>query len=278
MQRIVILAGGLSRRFHGNKLLSKVNGYRTIERVYNVAKSVCKDIYISVNNMEQLAIYSEVLNIDPKYFILDSKDMPANPLNAFLTTIFQHNFKDTLFIPGDIPYIDATSLKIISRQLEKKTRCLSTLTWSNGWMENMWIYYRDGFSPDLYDLYLSLNRKYLYTRRPSDIIRIAPNAKLYPIKDLPVDPLVFTSINSIDDLISPSIRGELTGPITRPILYRYRSQESNPLYLVLKAVSDGDVDSAIRFLYREIKIHIKKNSLQLALHASRDLSELILLG
>jgi molybdopterin-guanine dinucleotide biosynthesis protein A len=271
MVNIIILAGGESRRFYGNKLLSKLNGCRTIEKVFDAANAICKNVYISVNNREQLRLYSRIMDVSRDVFLIDSPKLPRNPLNPFLTITFERKIHDCLFIPGDIPNIDKDSLEKVSTQLNKTRHSVTTLIWGDGWMENTWLYIRDELPEEIYELYTSMRTDILRTRRPSDIIRITPSVCLYPIKDLDVDTKVFLSINTVDDLLNPKVRSRTDGLVNEPINYDYRELNDVPFYRAIKAFLSDNLDKAIGLLNVELMRHLRYNAYQLALHASKDM-------
>ncbi len=268
--RIVIICGGESKRFGGNKLLAKINDKRVIERVFDLALRYTDEVYFSIKNDRQLELYSKVLGLSKEQFIIDHPNFPNSPLNGFLTAIFGHGLENVLFIPGDSPWVSQDTFERLIRELSK-AEILSTLIWGNGQLENMWLYYKCGLDIEIYELYDGINMR----RRATDLLRISTSTLYVPVSKITDNPREFSDIDYISDLHNSRIEGELYGPIDDTIEIKHSCIYANPFYRALRHLKAGNLDSAIRYLYLEMEYYLKEGIMHIISHIARDIFEAI---
>lgn len=104
LRRVVILAGGMSRRFGSNKLLYRFEGKEIIMRVVEAARPIAEEVVLSVRNEEIGEKLSKITGASYEA----EKDLPCSgPVRGLLSS-FRDG--DTLLLPADLPWIDSTTL------------------------------------------------------------------------------------------------------------------------------------------------------------------------
>jgi len=272
--RVVILCGGKSRRYPGNKLLAKINGYRVLESVYNAAINCFNEVYFSVNNSDQVELYSSILGISKEKFIIDNQYFrKKSPLNALLTVIRDYSFEDVLFIPGDAAWVTSETLLKASNILREKSDCFSTFIWSNGFVVNLWIYYNRGLDFD----FLKFINDFCFIWRATDIFRLSNSSTYILVDKIKINSLELMSINYLSDLINPKKYTPKVNTVNNVdcISVKFDNLWDNPLYNALEFSFKRNLSKTIEYLYNELGIYLKLGITQIVRNIADDISFLI---
>lgn len=262
----VILAGGKSRRFRGNKLITNVEGVPIIRRVYDVLSELVDEIYLSIANENQMDIFNEVLRgFDVKY-VLDNPP-GRGVLNGIITSLENIPSNEYLFVPGDLPWMRASSLEKLMDIGKEHNSIISVPIWGNGCSEPLVIY----FNKRLCGGFIRVLRWIEGAGRSTDLQRIVSKIVFVPVKYLSEDPKVFAHINVREDINNPSLRNPLEGPVNEAIILDRGLWSSVPYIRAMEALSHEDYISALRFLEEELSSYLKEYLMQLVKHVLRDM-------
>ncbi|RUM31251.1 MAG: molybdenum cofactor guanylyltransferase MobA [Aquifex sp.] len=100
-----ILAGGQSKRFGQDKLLYEIGNKKVIERVVEVAKSVCTEVYLVTKKPEKFSF----LNIPA---LKDFLEVSASIVGLY-TALKNLKAQQGLILSGDIPLIEGQTLSFL---------------------------------------------------------------------------------------------------------------------------------------------------------------------
>lgn len=269
----VILAGGQSKRFRGNKLIASVDGKAVINRVFEELSSLVDSIYISIRYEKQRDILERYITksaSEGEYeFVLDYKD-GEGPLNAILTSLDVVLSDEYIIVPGDLPWIKTESLKKLI-DLGRVNKCTATIPiWGNGWSESLIVYFNKKRCTGMIRILGWLRR----SGRATDIQRTVPRLTLVPIFMLTDDPIVFVHINTRDSLLNPKPRNPLEGPVKEVISIDRTMWSKTHFIQALEAASDGDNITALKHLVMELNEYIPFHLMQLIKHTLSDAIQL----
>ena len=266
----VVLAGGKSSRFRGNKLLAYVEGELVIKRVLDRLKPIVDEVYISVKSEDQEHIIKSKLlgdevEVKDIKFIYDSQ-MGEGPLNAILTSLDTIESDEFIILPGDIPWIESSAvLKLMEYGRENKAIIASPI-WGNGWGESLVIY----FNKDMCRGFLKILRWLRRKGRATDLQRTVSKLTLIPIHMLTKNPYSFVHITTKEDLVNPKLKNPVEGPV-KDIINIDRGLWSRSQFIkALECASDGDYVTALRYLLEEINEYIPHHLMQLINHTLTD--------
>ncbi|MEM2910680.1 MAG: molybdenum cofactor guanylyltransferase [Nitrososphaerota archaeon] len=203
----VILAGGLSRRFGRDKLLVEVNNTNVITKVAKAVHGVADKVLISVRDEAKGQLLMEKLGDLCQGIVTDLEDIEfSGPLRGMLSCISKIGPGDVLFVPGDMPWLDAGALASFFEACKSCGATSGSIIWDNGLVEVLIQYHSK-------DARVGKNLKVCKARgsiaRVSDMLRTSEKACYVPAGNLTDNPLVFSNINTIEDLKNPKPRGRL---------------------------------------------------------------------
>lgn len=193
---IVILAGGVSRRFGEVKALVKILDKPMISYVLSNASVLSNNILI-VTAIP--AIFNNVINTIKqcdRVIILKDKYYGNSPLNGLLSAISIISSEYFLVLPCDTPLLNINVLKLI---LNTKTKGDAIIPiWKNGYIEPLHA---------LYNVKALKRAIYLYIQNPNisfrNFLKHFKNIQFIPIERCKqLDPQLFTfyNINDFSDL------------------------------------------------------------------------------
>ncbi len=266
----VILAGGESKRFGGNKLLVDVGGTLVIDRVYNSLEYVSDYIYVSVRNSGQKRILSERVEFVDKDtfggFIYDYEGC-GGPYCGMLAAVL-HISDDIIFLPGDVPWINGVTLQRFYDVSKEYGVCAATPIWGNGFLESLLIFIDGEFASSLGEIL----REYRLSGRPTDFLRISSNFLMIPVFRLTSKPREFVHINTKEDLTNPRLSNPPKGLFSDVIVVDWGSIKDSRLYLALRALRGGRYFEAVNHLYEELGEYISLRIIHLIEHTISDIS------
>ena len=265
----VILAGGESRRFGGNKLLADVEGIKVIDRVFEAVNGVTDKIYISVNNEEQAAVLEEhcgfAVSSCFKGFIYDDESFQG-PMAGLMAGIKDLS-DDILFVPGDIPWITTKSLSTFIDIVRDYGLDVASPVWGNGMIESLVIYVDKRLARIVADFPWDIRP----SARPTDFIRVSEMAGLIPVSNVTGDPTVFAHVNVVEDLHKPRLRNPVKGFIRNVVIFD-RGGGGSRFWEAWVAFGNHRYSEAVRHLYMEMGDYIENSVYHLVRHVAMDIS------
>lgn len=136
MLTAVILAGGLSRRFGRDKLLVKVNNTTMLMRVTKAVYEVADKVLISVKDETKGQLLMKKLGGLCQGIVTDLENIKFNgPLRGMLSCILKFGSNDMLFVPGDIPWLEADSLASFLEMCKSCDATSGSIIWDSGLVE-----------------------------------------------------------------------------------------------------------------------------------------------
>ncbi len=209
----LILAGGASKRFGGDKPLALVDGEPMIKKVAKAMYEAVGEVYLSVNTAER---GRQLFNVAKPYvsgYIVD--EFKAGPLSGMLTAARQITSDFFITVSADVPFIKSTSIKSLLDFLTDSNSDAASIVWANGCVETL-------IQAVSRKSILNYGQKFLDWRmdflRPSDILRSANKLLLVHASAITQDPIEFANINTAEDLVNPKPRGPLKDHVKNSIL------------------------------------------------------------
>jgi len=209
----VILAGGESERFGGDKLLTKYKGEEIIKRVCKAAKPCVDDLYISARTRERAEQLATVLNNLIDGYLVDTYSGCQGPLRGMATaTELGHEY--ILTLSADLPEIKTETLAVFLQKLVDKEYSGGSIVWGNGAVETLIQLHK---TEELRAIFPKLCQARGEVARPSDLLRASASVLLIHGRELTDDPRVFANVNRPEDLMSLEPRAPLEGWVKEDI-------------------------------------------------------------
>ena len=143
-----ILAGGQSRRFGEDKLLFKIRGIKTIERVIGSAREVCSKIYVVAKDRKKF----RDLGVEVVEDVLPDQA----PIVGLYTALQMSPEDKIMILSGDLPLIKPEVLKLLIEEYEEP----ATVLYSDGKLHPLIGIYSRSLLPALED-YMKLGKRSL---------------------------------------------------------------------------------------------------------------------
>ncbi len=261
---IVVLAGGSSRRFKGDKLLAPLKGKPVIKYVVENMGELTDNLYISVNRRGRAEEILRVAGIEA-IPIIDIQSLECiGPARAILSSLLEVNENEVVFIPGDMPWLPSDVVERFIDKCRELRAEIASLYWENGMVEILIQYHRASISRN-YCLKASQLRKD-YTR-PSDFLRCMPISHYIYIGEISENPLYFSNINTRDDLRRARPRGAITRKLGT---ISFSGEEKSYYWFAANAYASGNYSEAARFSDMESKVYEEKNLVHIAIQCLID--------
>ncbi|MEM2237460.1 MAG: molybdenum cofactor guanylyltransferase [Candidatus Caldarchaeum sp.] len=209
----LILAGGVSKRFGGDKAFAIVDGEPMVKHAARTLYQAFGEAYLSVNTAERGGMLFNAARPYVSGFIVDVFD--AGPLSGLLTAA--HKVEAEVFVtaPTDTPYLKPSSLSSLLQQHLESDADAASVVWGNGAVETLIQAVKRTCLLNYAEKFLNFRRSFL---RPSDILRSAEKLLLVHASNLTDNPLEFSNINTVEDLSNPKPRGPLQGHVKNNLL------------------------------------------------------------
>ncbi len=133
----VALAGGISSRFGGDKLTTNVGGRPVLTRVLNVLGEISDEVYLSVSSESQAKSLAGVAPSAVRLILDDDSLGFGGPAAGICTSLLKIKSDSVLFVPADIPWVDAISLRRLVRARIAADSQVGTIFWDDGTTENL---------------------------------------------------------------------------------------------------------------------------------------------
>jgi molybdopterin-guanine dinucleotide biosynthesis protein A len=202
---VVLLAGGESRRFHGDKLRALLDGKTVLARVVDELSSLASEIIVTATSVRRA---TELLP-DRRTNLRVLCDRPGRwgrgPAGAIASAREQLGDGPVLFVPGDVPWIEATALRRLAAKGDRSGAEIAVPVWDGGETEHL-IQWQRGISL-LSCLPWAPRTGVPASWRASEFLRAVPQTLLVPVAALSSRPDTFSHVTVPDDLKSPPARG-----------------------------------------------------------------------
>jgi len=203
-----VLAGGRSRRFHGDKLRATVRGRSALARVVAAVGPLAADVIVVTSSQPRRRQLAALLPPSTR-FSVDRPHRPRpGPAGAISQAIEELPSGPVLVVPGDVPWIRTEALRRFVRFAEKARAPIATVCWPSGETEHLFQWHRGR------SLARAVARDRASTARASEFLRAARRALLVPVSLLTDDARSFRHLTRRSDLSRPSPRGG-SGPWAR---------------------------------------------------------------
>lgn len=215
----VILSGGVSKRFEGDKALALVEGEPMIRRVAKALNPAVTEVWISVRDETRGERLIEVCRPYVAGFIVD--DFPAGPLSGLLTAAERIEADAYLSCSNDVPRLNSTTVKKMVALFSNVLPSAMSVVWGNGSVETLiQAVQRNTLRNYLRNFFEG--RKYFL--RPSDVLRSCEILYLVHGANLTSDPFEFSNINTAQEIANPKPRGVFRGFVNDDLLIRNSSR------------------------------------------------------
>lgn len=211
----IILSGGVSKRFEGDKALTPVDGQPMVRRVAAALHEAVGDVWLSVKNSERGEHLLNVCKPFAKGYIVDEYE--AGPLGGLMTAARKIDADFYVTSSNDVPWLTASSIKKYVELMNSISPSALSVVWGNGAVETLVA----AVKRDLVVYYTEKifnHRQNLY--RPSDILRTAEPLYLIHASNITDDPYEFSNINTFKDLENRKPRGPFSGLVKNDLLLK----------------------------------------------------------
>ncbi len=112
----LILAGGLAKRFEGQKCLAYLKGKPLIQWAYQALEAICDEIWLSISHKT-----TSTMKIIPAHKVIFDKEPGSGPLIAFLQAL-ENISSDALFLVAacDQPLLVDSLLRFLIKEARKQ--------------------------------------------------------------------------------------------------------------------------------------------------------------
>jgi molybdopterin-guanine dinucleotide biosynthesis protein A len=196
---VYILAGGMGRRFGGDKLLALVDGNTAISRIASSAwESGAESVYVVTKNEKRCKLYSSEARLTGCLY--DSGVVGEGPADGFYTAIHHATsigVKRAVILPGDTPWITPGVVEGLYSGLALAPA--TTVLHESGFIESLMAGVETSNAHDVLRLVkkLSVIRGYA---RPCDYYRLSPRTALVGSSLLAYTAMVFADINTRENV------------------------------------------------------------------------------
>jgi len=260
----IVLAGGRSIRFSGDKALTPVDGKPMIRRVAEALHDGVDVVYISVKDEARGVQLLEACKPYAEGYLVDMFD--EGPLSGLLTAGMKIDADIFVTASSDIPWITAEPIRGLVKHVEGFSA--ASVVWGNGVVETLVQAVQRSCVTGYVERFLNTRTG---LARPSDLLRCAERLHLVHASKLTDNPLAFANVNTYEDLQRPKPRGPFNGFVTENLVITDAAQ------LFAEAVSHyvvGGVDGAGYSYAYEGMVYLRQGVVHLASHAFHDSAEM----
>ncbi len=238
----IILAGGVSRRFGGDKLTAKFRGESVITRVCHAASRVADEVYISASSSGRASELGKYVREIVKGSIVDSDAVACEgPLRGIITAVKSLNCDRLLILPGDIPAITSDTLGRFVERVAAGKADAGSVVWGNGMVETLIQLVEPSYVAGLAEHICSTRRD---VARPSDILRGSSRLLLVYAGNITDEPSELSNINTREDLEALKPRAPLSGFVNSDILLELGGSRGSHFWRAMSMASRGDHEAA----------------------------------
>ncbi|MEB3780762.1 MAG: NTP transferase domain-containing protein [Desulfurococcales archaeon] len=263
MASCIILAGGLSTRFPGGKLVYEVRPGKTMIETVSEAlldSRSCSEVLIvtSIHTMKSIEGLKRLVgDVD---VIRDESLLPCRgPMRGITTGVLYASHHEVITTPGDALWVKPSAIDRLREYSIRLGASVSTPLWDDGFMPMLFMHIMDSRKINPMDLCIMRRA----VSRPSDLFRVSSRLALIGSGLLGDDGLIFTTVNRPSDLFNPRPRI----PSRRLVIM----EEHNPYFTeAVRSESLGISGAALTGYLGEYRVYMGYEVRHLAIHALQD--------
>jgi molybdopterin-guanine dinucleotide biosynthesis protein A len=204
---IVILAGGKSIRFRGDKLLAPLHGRVVLAHVVDRASPVASEVLVACPSKSREAELAPHLPSSIRFLHDRPERWGKGPAATFASVREEFGEGPLLFVPGDVPWIETRALRRFVASAARSRAEVAAPYWASGETEHLLQWQRDGsiLSHLPWRPGLSMPPSW----RASEFLRAVPRTLLVPMDALTGVAGSFSHVTYPADLEHPGVRGRL---------------------------------------------------------------------
>jgi molybdopterin-guanine dinucleotide biosynthesis protein A len=135
---VILLAGGLSKRFGQDKALLELNGKPLVCHVLDAVKKLVDEVIVVTNSNERIENYSKLLG--PKVIFAHDIEEAKGPLVGALTGLKKAQGKFSLLLPSDTPFVSSRVVELLFDLCHSRSAVIPR--WPNTQIEPLHSVYR----------------------------------------------------------------------------------------------------------------------------------------
>ena len=195
--RVVVLAGGRSRRFGGDKLRARVDGRVGLARVVAAVGPVAREVIVAASTDARRRQLKRLLPPTVR-FAVDRPGRGRNgPVGAIRQALEDCSGGSLLFVPGDMPWLKTAPVRRFLGCAARSSASVATVCWPSGETEHLFQWHR---GPNAV-------RSIGAPARASDFLRAASRLLVVPVPVLTSESQSFRHLTRRSDLRRPAPRG-----------------------------------------------------------------------
>jgi molybdopterin-guanine dinucleotide biosynthesis protein A len=202
---VVILAGGNSRRYAGDKLRAPLNNRAVLAHIIDQVSSLASEVIIATTTESRGAELAP--HIPPTIRLLyDRPERWGNgPAASMASAREALGNEPILFVPGDVPWIEARALRRFASIAWRSQAEVAVPFWESGETEHLLQWQRNRVV--LSHLPWRAGSSIPSSWRASEFLRAVPRTLLVPVHTLTAHPGSFSHLTYPSDLHRPMLRG-----------------------------------------------------------------------
>jgi molybdopterin-guanine dinucleotide biosynthesis protein A len=259
----VLLAGGLSERFGGDKYLWRIQDRPLISIVASAVRGLSDKVLLIVRDQERASKLLEESHAHVDGFIIDDPNINCSgPLRGMLTALFHVEADEYLIVPGDMPWIDKESLGHFIDMCRSLNVDCGSIVWGNGALSSTIQYFTKNARKYL-EVVAKLRGIY---GRATDTLRSCSRILLAHVKNVTNDPRKLVGVNFKGEIINPEIP-----PIDGVVKDNVYIEHLNPYFIqALTTENSQRINEALEIYKFEAGEYLSLNVYHLALHTLID--------
>jgi len=205
---VVVLAGGSSRRFGSDKLAAPIGGRSALARVVASVSPLASEVFLATAGPPSPKALGASLRRSVRVLRDRPRQWGAGPASAIAAALEGLGTEPTLFVPGDIPWVETAALRKFVARSTASDADVAAPFWGSGETEHLVQWHRSRRNLR----FLPWRRPHaLPARRASEFLRAVPRTLLIPVRRLTDRPASFAHLTVPRDVHRPVARGDLRG-------------------------------------------------------------------
>lgn len=259
-----MLAGGRSRRFGSDKLVTLVGNRPAIARVVARVEPLASDLRISTSTQARRRVLEKLVPSRVSFLVDQPGKWGRGPAAAMAGALETVGLEPSLFVPGDMPWLETRALQRLVARAGDSEANVAVPYWPSGATEHLVQWHRS--SASLEHLPES-DRGSPPDRRASEFLRAVPRTLLVPVAGLSSRPRSFSHLTYPSDRKRPPLRGTIKSSSPTVVVEGLPKRQYTEAHAHLRA---GRHDEAARCFLRESRWYATAGLGRLAEHALKD--------
>jgi molybdopterin-guanine dinucleotide biosynthesis protein A len=267
---VVLLAGGNSRRFAGDKLRAPLNNRAVLAQVVERVTPIASEVIIATSTKSRGAELAPHLPSSAR-LVYDRPERWGNgPAASMASAREELGDGPILFVPGDVPWIESQALRRFALSAGRSQAEVAVPFWASGETEHLLQWQKD--RNVLSYLPWRPGSNVPSSWRASEFLRAVPRTLLAPVGALTRHPGSFSHITFPSDLHRPALRGR---PGRRMVDRIVEGTPKHSYRIAHDALRTSDVSRAAEAFGDESRWYERVGLQLLARHAQEDAEQAI---